>query len=148
MYQWLGIKLVTLMAYHSQTNGQTECINQELEGYLQNFTNQDQDDWDKLLPSAKFSHNNYVHSSMQQSPFMFDTGRNPHMGFKPQQPWLRLEIVNDFIDHMAQGLEEAKVALTKAKDEYVMYYNCRHEPVPIFVPGNKVWLDGSNITTN
>jgi hypothetical protein len=29
-----------------------------------------------------------------------------------------------------------------------MYYNCRHEPVPIFVPGNKVWLDGSNITTN
>jgi hypothetical protein len=35
-----------------------------------------------------------------------------------------LETVNDFMDHMVQGLEEAKVALTKAKDEYMMYYNC------------------------
>jgi hypothetical protein len=26
-------------------------------------------------------------------------------------------------EHMAQGLEEAKAALTKAKDEYAMYYN-------------------------
>jgi hypothetical protein len=35
-----------------------------------------------------------------------------------------LELVNDFMAHMAQGLDEAKAALTKAKDEYVMYYNC------------------------
>jgi hypothetical protein len=34
-----------------------------------------------------------------------------------------LESVNDFTDHMAQGLDEAKVALTKAKDEYIIYYN-------------------------
>jgi hypothetical protein len=32
------------------------------------------------------------------------------------------EMVNDFMDHMAQGLEKAKAALTK--DEYTMYYNC------------------------
>jgi hypothetical protein len=46
---------------------------------------------------------------------MVDTGQNLHMGFEPQQPRLALEMVNDFTDHMAQGLEEAKVALTKAK---------------------------------
>jgi hypothetical protein len=45
---------------------------------------------------------------------------------------------------MAQGLEEAKAALTKANDEYVMYYNCW----PVFAPGDKVWLDRSNIATN
>jgi hypothetical protein len=49
---------------------------------------------------------------------------------------------------MAQGLEEVKVALTKAKDEYAMYYNCQHKPVPIFTPGDRVWLDRSDITTN
>jgi hypothetical protein len=49
---------------------------------------------------------------MQQMPFMVDTGRNPCMGFEPQQPRLMLETVNDFMDGMAQGLEEAKVALT------------------------------------
>jgi hypothetical protein len=114
---------VTSTAYHLQTDSQTEHINQELKGYLHNFTNQHQDDWDKLLPLGEFNHNNHVHSSMQQSPFMVDTGQNPHMGFEPQQPMLILETVNDFMDHMVQGLEEVKVALTKAKDEYMMYYN-------------------------
>jgi hypothetical protein len=49
---------------------------------------------------------------------------------------------------MALGIEEAKAALTKAKDEYAMYYNRRHEPAPVFTPGDRVWLDGSDITTN
>jgi hypothetical protein len=52
------------------------------------------------------------------------------------------------MDHMVQGLEEAKAALTKAKYKYVLYYNCQCEPAPIFAPGNIVWLDRSDITTN
>jgi hypothetical protein len=70
------------------------------------------------------------------------------MGFEPQQPRSNLELVNDFAERMALGIEEAKVALTKAKDEYTMYYNRRCEPAPVFAPGDKVWLDGSNIATN
>jgi hypothetical protein len=123
-------------------------MNQELEGYLWNFISQCQDDWDEMLLSAEFLYNNHVDSSMQQSPFMVDTGRKSRMGFEPQQPRLMLESVNDFADHMAQGLDKAKAALTKAKDEYVMYYNHQHEPIPVFAPGDMVWLDGSNITTN
>jgi hypothetical protein len=38
---------------------------------------------------------------------MVDTGRHPHMGFEPQQPHSKLESVNEFAEHMAQGLEEA-----------------------------------------
>jgi hypothetical protein len=45
------------------------------------------------------------------------------MGFEPQQPWSTLESVNEFAEHMALGIEEAKAALTKAKDEYAMYHN-------------------------
>jgi hypothetical protein len=29
-----------------------------------------------------------------------------------------------------------------------MYYNRRREPAPVFAPGDKVWLDGSDIATN
>jgi hypothetical protein len=47
-----------------------------------------------------------------------------------------------------KGPEEAKSAITKAKDEYAMYYNHRREPVHIFAPGDRVWLNGSDITTN
>jgi hypothetical protein len=77
---------------------------------------------------------------------MLDTGRNPRMGFEPQRS--HLESVNEFTDRMALGIEEAKVALTKAKDEYTMYYNRQREPAPVFAPGDKVWLDGSDIATN
>jgi hypothetical protein len=45
------------------------------------------------------------------------------MGFEPQQPCSKLESVNEFAECMAQGLEEEKVALTKTKDKYAMYYN-------------------------
>jgi transposase InsO family protein len=38
LYKLLGIKLAMSTAYHPQTDGQTECINQELEGYLCMFT--------------------------------------------------------------------------------------------------------------
>jgi hypothetical protein len=45
---------------------------------------------------------------------MVDTSRNPYMGFEPQQQRSILETVNNFMDCIAQGLEEGKVALTKA----------------------------------
>jgi hypothetical protein len=45
-------------------------------------------------------------------------------------------------------MDKAKAALTKAKDEYAMYYNHQCEPAPIFALGDMVWLDGSNIITN
>jgi hypothetical protein len=79
---------------------------------------------------------------------MVDTRGHPHMGFEPQQPCSTLESVNEFMERMALGIEEAQVALTKAKDEYAMYYNSWHEPAPVFTPGDRVWLDGSDITTN
>ena len=41
----LGIKVAASMAYHPQTDGQTERVNQEVEQFLHLFVNQRQDDW-------------------------------------------------------------------------------------------------------
>jgi len=41
----LGIKTKLLTTFHSQTDGQTECMNQELEQYLQFFVDYKQKDW-------------------------------------------------------------------------------------------------------
>jgi hypothetical protein len=59
-----------------------------------------------------------------------------------------LELANEFAEHIALRLEEVRVALTKVKDEYAMYYNHRCEPAPVFAPGDRVWLDRSDIATN
>jgi len=73
LYQLLGIEAVTSTAYHPQTDGQMERVNQELEQYLQIFVGERQDDWYTLLPLAEFSYNNHIQSSMQQTPFLLDT---------------------------------------------------------------------------
>jgi len=83
LYCLLGIKLASSMAWHPQTDRQTERINQELDQYLQLFVNKRQDDWYDLLSLAEFQHNNHVYSTTQHPPFLLDTGRLPHMGFKP-----------------------------------------------------------------
>jgi len=147
LYRLLRIKLATSMAYHLQMDSQTEHVNQEMEQFLCLFVNEHQDDWDELLPLGELAYNNHVHSSMQQTLFMVDTGRHPHMGFKPQQPRSHMESVNEFKDCMAQGLEEAKAALTKAKDEYALYYNHRKIPTPKLERGDLVWIDSSDIQT-
>jgi hypothetical protein len=98
------------------------------------FTSRRQDDWNNLLPQGGFHYNNSVHLSTQQTPFMVDTGRHPHMGFEPQQPCSTLKSANEFTEHIALGIEEAKVALTKVKDEYAIYYNLPLLPSPFHLP--------------
>src|ERR1700689_5065038 len=69
------------------------------------------------------------------------------MGFELHQPLSRLEPVNEFTTQMKNMLEEAKAALTKAKDEMAKYYNLRHGPTPTFQPRDKVFLDADDIQT-
>ena len=55
--QLLGIKVVASTAYHPQTDGQTEWVNQEVKQFLQLFMNQHQDDWYEWLSIAEFAYN-------------------------------------------------------------------------------------------
>jgi hypothetical protein len=109
--------------------------------------NERQDNWDELLAMGEFTYNNHVHASTQQTPFMVDTGRHLRMGLEPRVMRSRVFAVNKFAGEMVKGLEEAKAVLTKAKDEYVIYYNRRHIPAPVFKPSDMVWLDSSDIHT-
>jgi len=123
LYRLLGIRLSSSTAWHPQTDGQTEHVNQELDQFLCLFVNERQDDWYDLLPIAEFQHNNYVHSTMQQPPFLLDTGRILHMSFEPSQVPSRLETVNEFIERMKSTTEEAKSAICKAQEDMTQYYN-------------------------
>jgi hypothetical protein len=148
LYRLLGITLSMTTAYHPQADGQTECVNQELEQYLRVFVNEGQDDWDELLPMAEFQYNNHIHSSTQQTLFLLDTGRHLRMGFELVQLLSHLETVNEFTDQMNSALTEAKSTLAKAQDDMSHYYDRRQEPAPEYAPGDKVYLDGSDIRTS
>jgi len=48
---------------------------------------------------------------------------------------------------MKDTLEEAKLALAKAKDDMARYYNCCRSPAPSFSPSDMVYLDSEDIQT-
>jgi len=147
LYRLLGIRLSSSTAWYPQTDGQTERVNQELDQFLCLFINERQDNWYDLLPIAEFQHNNHVHSATQQPPFLLDTGRIPRMGFGPRQDPSSLEMVNEFTKRMESATEEAKSAIRKAQEDMTRYYNRRRSPAPIFKPGDRVYLDASDIRT-
>jgi len=147
LYRLLGIQISSFIAWHPQTDGQTEYVNQELDQFLRLFVNKWQNDWYDLLPIAEFQHNNHVHSMTQQPLFLLDTGRIPCIGFKPRQDPSSLETVNEFTKRMESATEKAKSAIRKVQEDMIRYYNRRRSPVPILKPGDRVYLDASDIRT-
>jgi len=69
------------------------------------------------------------------------------MGFEPQQNHSDLETVNEFMERMRMAIEEAKSAIHKAQEDMKRYYDRRRTPAPVFNPGDKVFLDASDIQT-
>src|SRR6202453_638747 len=65
----LGIKMKLSTAYHPQTDGQTERINQDLELFLCIFINHRQSDWFNWISIAEFTYDNKIHFSTKFSPF-------------------------------------------------------------------------------
>jgi len=69
------------------------------------------------------------------------------MGFEPQQNHSDLETVNKFMKRMRMAIEEAKSAIRKAQEDMKRYYDRCRTPAPVFNPGDKVFLDASDIQT-
>jgi hypothetical protein len=71
----LGTKLIRSSAYHPQTDGQTERINQILEDMLRFCIIQYDKNWDKCLALAEYCYNNSYQSSLKMAPFEALYGR-------------------------------------------------------------------------
>ncbi|KAF8627263.1 hypothetical protein AX17_006344 [Amanita inopinata Kibby_2008] len=146
LWRLLSIEGAHSTAYHPQTDGQTERVNQELEQFLRVFINEQQDNWYELLPLAEFAYNNHIHAAMQTTPFYLDMGRHPCMGFEPLQP-SHVEATNELVQRMQGTIEEAQAALVKARDEMKRYYDRHRQPAPKYQVGNKVYVSAEDFRT-
>jgi hypothetical protein len=67
--EYLGVKHKISTAYHPQTDGQTERLNQILEQYLRCYVNDRQDNWIALLLLAQIVYNQSPTTTIGTSPF-------------------------------------------------------------------------------
>ena len=77
LFKILQVEIKLSSAYHPQTDGQTERVNQVLEQYLRCSINYHQDNWIDLLPLAEFAYNNTIQDSTKQTPFFANSGHHP-----------------------------------------------------------------------
>jgi hypothetical protein len=75
LHESMDTKLNFSSAYHPQTDGQTERVNQILEDMLRACALKHNQSWDKCLPYAEFSYNNSYQESIKMAPFEFLYGR-------------------------------------------------------------------------
>ena len=142
----LGVKVKLSTAFHPETDGQTERVNQTLEQYLRCFINYQQDDWSRFLPLAEFTYNNTIHSSTGFTPFFANYGHHP--SFDPRIPdENQVPQAEDRITLIDQTLEQLKQHLHRAKERYKYYADHDRRPAPKFQVGDQVWLLSRNVST-
>ncbi|WVZ81183.1 LOW QUALITY PROTEIN: hypothetical protein U9M48_028594 [Paspalum notatum var. saurae] len=71
----LETSLVRSSAFHPQTSGQVERVNQSLEDMLRACALTYSTKWDECLPLAKFAYNNSYQKSLEMAPFEALYGR-------------------------------------------------------------------------
>lgn len=69
LFKKLGTSSRLSTAYHPQTDGQSERLNQCLEMYLRCLTYQRPNQWHKWLPMAEWWYNTNYHSAINMTPY-------------------------------------------------------------------------------
>jgi len=57
-----------------------------------------------------------------------------------------LKTLNDFASWMEVAMKEAHSALSRAADNMARFYDTNQREAPLYIVGDKVWLNGQNIT--
>ena len=140
----LGIESKLSMAFHPQTDEQTERVNQELEQYLRMFIDHRQEQWPDWLGTAEFAYNNKVHSSTQMLPFKANYRQDPRMGFEIRRKG-KYKGAEKFVIKMREIQEEAKAALEKAQEEMKKYIDRKRAEVNEYKVGDLVMLNTKDL---
>ena len=71
LFENLGTRLNFSLAYHPQTDGQSEIVNFFILDLLKCYVNEvdQRNQWERYLPLVEYAYNNTVHSSTRKSPF-------------------------------------------------------------------------------
>ena len=140
----LEIKTKLSTAFHSQTDGQTKRMNQELEQYLRFFIENRQKDWPEWLAAAEFVVNNKVHTATKVSPFMANYRKELRMGGDIRRKG-KVENATAFVERMKKVHEEAEAALRKTQEEMKRYADKGRKETEKWEKGDRVLLSTKDL---
>jgi hypothetical protein len=128
LFRLAGVSLKMSSAYHPQTDGQTERVNQCLETFLRCFVSSIPTKWTDWIYLAEYWYNTSWHSSLGYSPFFVLYGHNPrHFGISEKEAvhslsldeWLKEKsLMNTLVQqHLTRAQKRMKSQADKFRSE-------------------------------
>jgi reverse transcriptase-like protein/integrase-like protein len=147
----MGVKRRLSTAYHPQTDGGQERMNQEIEKMLRIWVTYAQSNWGDLLPVVTTALNNRDATATGISPFFFTHGyhMNP-VQLKDDRPAPKKpgqKIAEDFVARIQEASEWAQAAIAWTQDRQEQTANKHKKAAPNYKAGDWVYLDLRNVKT-
>jgi hypothetical protein len=140
----LNIKSNLTTAYHPQSDGATERVNQEIEAYLSIYCTSHPENWLHSLSILEFTHNNRRHAKQIHFPFELIQGNNP-ISVPITFSHTKFLTIEEKMKRMISDREEALAAHKLARTRIANQKQLKFVP---FKKDQKVWLDTRNLKMN
>jgi len=135
LMQLLQVKLSLSSAFHPDSDGQTERVNQTLEQYLRSYCSYQEDDWVSLLPFAEHAYNTSIAESTKARPFEIN------YGFSPQTEWSGIVSDNKGIHPDSELVvkdwegtwQVIRETIKQAEESQRKWHDHKRQPVPDYV---------------
>eukprot|EP00253_Pinus_taeda_P030099 PITA_30099 len=121
LFAELGTQLNFSTAYHPQTDGQTERVNQMVEDMLRAYVMQQPTRWEDYLHLVEFAYNNGYHTSTQMSPFEVLYGRKCRTPASWGAPEDKLSLGPEMLKEREDMVKRVRVNLKAAQDRQKNY---------------------------
>ena len=135
----LGTQLIRSSAYHPQTDGQTERINQILEDMLRACALTYSQKWDDCLPLAEFAYNNSYQESFKMAPFEALYGRRCRTTLNWSEAGERNFFGPDIVNEAEEQVQLIQKNLKAAQSRQKSYANKKRQAIS-FQVGDQVYL--------
>jgi transposase InsO family protein len=129
----LGIDHTTSTPYHQQANGQVEKGNHLLADMLSQYVEPEGRNWDQWLQPITFAYNTSVHSTIRDTPFFLNYGRDArlpidaNLGTQPEMETLDLlSYKQQLRERLGRAWELAAVYTKKAQAIQKSSFDARH----------------------
>jgi len=143
----MGVNHKMSTAFHPQTDGQTERLNQTLEQYLRAYVNHEQDNWVELLPLAQFAHNSAKNETTATSPFFANYGYEPTAYRQPRKDDVNAQESIVLASRLKDLQQQLSRDIEFSNNRTAKYSDKKRSTEPSLEKGDKVYLLRKNIKT-
>ena len=139
IFEATGTQLAYNTAYHPETDGQTERVNQVVEDILRAYCMREPSKWTRYLYLVEFAYNASFQRSIGMSPFKALYGQDCLTPLKWTDPLLKVQASKEMLDEMQQQTDLIRQEIKTAQDRQKSYADLKRSQ-RIFEVGDMVFL--------